>query len=96
MSFSLYYDDKLGKWVDPNADPNEANGLNTKPPPMDIHLTSSGNNAPKPTISSVGLSAPPAPNGGNKYSAGIYTNLGQQFGIREGETFLRPCVFGTS
>ena len=73
ISFSLYYDEKLGRWVDPNADPNEANELNTKPPPMDIHLSSSGNNGPKQTISSGGLSAPPAPNSGNKYSAGIYT-----------------------
>jgi hypothetical protein len=71
----LYYDEKLGKWVDPNADPNEANGLNTKPPPMDIHLNSSNNNAPKPTSNSKGLFAPPAPNGGNKFSAGIYTKL---------------------
>ena len=74
---SLYYDEKLKRWVDPNADPNEADGLNAKPPPTDMQLISGSNSLGQPTVSANGpLSkmpsppGPPAPTGGNKFAAG--------------------------
>ena len=71
---SLYYDENLKRWVDPNADPNEDDGHNTKPPPTDMQLMG-GMNSNKPILNnSNSLSdmsnGPPPPSGGNKYSAG--------------------------
>ena len=39
----MYYDDKLKRWVDPNADPNEADGSNAPPPPTDKQLIGASN-----------------------------------------------------
>ena len=60
--------------MDPNADPNESDGHNAKPPPTDMQLMG-GMNENKPTpIKATNPSELPAgpslPSGRNKYSAG--------------------------
>ena len=73
---SLYYDEKLKRWVDPNADPNEDDGHNAKPPPTDMQLM--GGAQMKKPVSTYNSSSseipagPPLPLGGNKFSAGMF------------------------
>ena len=60
--------------MDPNADPNESDGHNSKPPPTDMQLMG-GTNLNKPTLSNTANPSelppgPPLPSGGNKYAAG--------------------------
>ena len=73
----MYYDDKLKRWVDPNADPNESDGHNAKPPPTDMQLMRTDNAPTKLTPNPSGppgdMMGPPGPPTGNKFSAGRHT-----------------------
>ena len=74
---SLYYDENLKRWVDPNADPNEDDGYNAKPPPTDMQLMG-GMSMNKPTLTNSSSpsdipTGPPLLPSGNKYSAGTFS-----------------------
>ena len=65
--------------MDPNADPNEDDGHNAKPPPTDMQLM--GGTQMKTPVSTNNSSSseipagPPLPLGGNKFSAGMFVML---------------------
>ena len=72
ISISLYYDDKLKRWVDPNADPNEADGSNAPPPPTDKQLIGASNAQSQLSTNPTGANEQmPPPFTGNKF-AGRY------------------------
>ena len=83
---SLYYDDKLKRWVDPNADPNEADGSDAPPPPTDMQLSSGASANPNlpPSIGNSKQMMPPGVGGGNKFAgmlprSGQFINLGSEY-----------------
>ena len=73
---SLYYDEKLKRWVDPNTDPNEADGMNAPPPPPKLQLMGANNTQKQPSATPIGASEKlPIPSVGNKFSAGMQTQV---------------------
>ena len=70
---SLYYDEKLKRWVDPNSDANEDDGLNNLPPPTDMQLMGASHAQKQPPIHPSGnVEKLLPPSGGNKFAAGIH------------------------